>query len=346
MATVPIFLMRVEQRVLSDVAHGPAYRRGLFAWAAGLGRRHYANHVAGRRDGPWLRLQRWVAWRTVLVPMRRALGGRLRYLLSGGAALPESTGQFFDSVGIPVIEGYGLTETAPILTANRPDSYRYGTVGQPVASTELRIDANTGEIQARGPQIMLGYLDRPDETARIRDAEGWLHTGDVGEIDDAGRLRITGRLKNLLVLATGKNVAPAPIEGAVEASPLVVQAVLLGDDRDTTGLLVVPDAAALAEHPDPASAIRAEVERLTAPFAAFERPRRVVLLPRPLTSELGEIDAVGRPVRAAVIAHFPDQVAELFERAGRDAPVAAPAQQHPVDAAADQRPEPTASASG
>ncbi len=165
--------------------------------------------------------------------------------MSGGAALPESTGLFFESLGIPILEGYGLTETAPILTANRPGTNQYGTVGMPVAGTELRIEPGTGEILARGPQIMLGYLDRPAETARAVDAEGWLHTGDVGEFDEAGRLRITGRLKNLLVLATGKNVAPAPIERALETSPFITRAVLVGDDRDQTAALLEPNVESL-----------------------------------------------------------------------------------------------------
>jgi long-chain acyl-CoA synthetase len=192
---------------------------------------------------------------------------------------------------------------------------------------------------------MLGYLDRPSVTARAVDAEGWLHTGDVGELDEAGRLRITGRRKNLLVLSTGKNVAPAPIEDAVRASALVHQAVLLGDGRDATALLVAPATGALDGHPDAATSIRAEVERLTASFAAYERPRRVGLLPRPLSRERGEIDASGRPVRAAVVAAFPNEVAELFERPGRDTgPAASPERR--ADAATDQRREPTASPSG
>jgi long-chain acyl-CoA synthetase len=345
MACIPLFFERFEQRVLADLAQGPRYRRVLFAWATALGRRHYENHLAGRRDGPWHRLRLWAATRTILAPVRGALGGRLRYLVSGGAALPEATALFFESIGIPILEGYGLTESAPILTGNLPGSYRYGTVGVPVANTEVRIDPGTGEILARGPQLMLGYLDRPAETARVLDAEGWLHTGDIGEFDEGGRLRITGRLKNLLVMATGKNVAPAPVEDAVRASPFVQQAVLLGDDRDATGILVVPEARALEGHPDPASVLRAEVERLTAPFAAYERPRKVAVLPRPLTREAGELDGAGRPVRAAVIAHFPDEVAELFERPSRElAPSARPGVA--VVDAAEHHPEPTASAPG
>ncbi len=362
MASIPLFFERIERRVTADLARGPAYRRALFGWADRLGRQQYANHLAGTADGRSLRLQRWVANRTVAAPLRRAMGGRLRYLLSGGAALPESTGLFYEAIGIPILEGYGLTETAPILTANRPESYRYGSVGQPVAGTEVRIDPATGEIQARGPQIMLGYLDRPSATARAIDPDGWLNTGDIGEFDSAGRLHITGRLKNLLVLATGKNVAPAPIERAVETSPYVRQAVLLGDGRDATGMLVVPDldavraatgvdrgeAAAIPEmlaDPAVAALLRQEVERLTAQFASYERPRRSVLLPRPLSVDRGEVDLDGRPVRAVVIAQFAGEVAELFERPARETR-GAPSGGAPSRDAADRRPEPTVSAPG
>jgi long-chain acyl-CoA synthetase len=346
MASIPLFFERFEQRVLADLRRGSGVRRDLFAWATGLGRRHYANHLAGRSDGPWLRFRRWIAHGTVLAPVRGALGGQLRYLLSGGAALPESTGLFFESIGITILEGYGLTETAPILTANRPASYRYGTVGPPVAGTELRLDPETGEILARGPQIMLGYLDHPAATARALDAQGWLHTGDVGEFDDAGRLRITGRRKNLLVLATGKNVAPAPIEDALRASPFIRQAVVLGDGRDATGVLVVPDQRALADQADPGSTLRSEVERLTASFASYERPRRLALLPRALSIDQGELDVDGRPIRPVVLAHFPEQVSELFERAARDPAPRTGGGARRTDAAAEHHPEPTASASG
>ncbi len=337
MATIPLFLERVEQRVTMAVADGPAWRRALFGWATGLGHRHYANHAAGRRDGWWLRARRFVALRTVMRPIRNGFGGRLEYLMTGGAALPESTGLFFESIGIPVLEGYGLTETAPILTANQPRSYRYGSVGTPVAGTELRLDPVNGEILARGPQIMVGYLDRPVETARAIDTDGWLHTGDIGAFDATGRLRIVGRRKNLLVLATGKNVAPAPIERAIETSPFIAQAVLVGDDRDQTGALLVPNLAALREvvdgtdgeadadfvsRPQVQARLRAEVERLTAEFAAYERPRRFAVLPRPLSTEAGELDGIGRPVRAAVLRSFGGIERALLgaDRSHRDRP--------------------------
>jgi long-chain acyl-CoA synthetase len=365
MAAIPLFFKRIEHRIRTGVGAGPAYRRALFEWATALGRQHYANQLAGRPDRPWLRLRRWVAERTVLVRARGVFGGRLRFFISGGAALPEETGWFFESMGVTILEGYGLTETAPTLTVNRPGSYRYGTVGTPLPGTELRIDPASGEILGRGPQVMLGYLDRPKETARVLDAQGWLRTGDIGEFDEAHRLRITGRIKNLLVLATGKNVAPAPIEHALADSPYVAQAVVLGDDQEATGVLLAPEFnslrhwagshdvdpdaltdAELVARPEVAALFRREVDRLAAEFAAYERPRRSALLPRPLTAASGELDAAGSPVRSVVISNFPEQVAELFDRPRSDQVSSSLDARSRTDALADATPEPTASASG
>jgi long-chain acyl-CoA synthetase len=363
MASIPLFFERIEHRIRTGVATGPAYRRALFDWATGLGRQHYRNHLAGLTDGPWLRLRRWLAQRTVLAQVRGAFGGRLRFFISGGAALPEPTGVFFDSLGFPILEGYGLTETAPTLTVNRLATYRYGTVGPPLPGTELRIDPDSGEILARGPQVMLGYLDRPADTARVLDTEGWLRTGDIGEFDEARRLRITGRVKNLLVLATGKNVAPAPIERALVGSPYIAQAVLLGDDRDATGALLVPDLAAIREwsgvtegdadadagakliaRPNVAALLRQEVDRVTAEFATYERPRRIAVLPRPLSVAAGEIDASASPIRSVVMANFPEQVAELFDRPRTEQLHGGRGDLPRPAASADATPEPTATA--
>jgi long-chain acyl-CoA synthetase len=367
MASIPLFFERIEHRIKTGVATGPAWRRALFDWATGLGREHYRNHLAGLTDGPWLRLRRWVAGRTVLAEIRGAFGGRLRFFISGGAALPEPTGVFFDSLGFPILEGYGLTETAPTLTVNREATYRYGTVGLPLPGTELRIDPGSGEILARGPQVMLGYLDRPTDTARVRDAQGWLRTGDIGEFDDAHRLRITGRVKNLLVLATGKNVAPAPIERALARSSYILRAVILGDDRDMTGALLQPDMAAirvwsgvtraesdsdpdasarLLARPDVTALLRQEVDQATAEFATYERPRRFAVLPRPLNSAAGEVDAEGSPIRSVVMVNFALQVAELFDRPRTDQLRAGAAAAPGPAASLDATPEPTATASG
>jgi long-chain acyl-CoA synthetase len=367
MASIPLFFERIEHRIRAGVATGPAWRRALFDWATGLGREHYRNHLAGLTDGPWLRLRRRVAERTVLAQIRGAFGGNLRFFISGGAALPEPTGVFFESMGLPILEGYGLTETAPTLTVNRLATYRYGTVGPPLPGTELRIDPGTGEILARGPQVMLGYLDRPADTARVLDAEGWLRTGDIGEFDGAHRLRITGRVKDLLVLATGKNVAPAPIERALARSSYILRAVILGDDRDMTAALLVPDMAAirvwsgvtraesdsdpdagarLLARPDVTALLRQEVDRATAEFATYERPRRFAVLPRALNAAAGEVDGAGSPIRSVVMVNFAPQVAELFDRPRTDQPPAGAAAAPRPAASPDATPEPTATASG
>ena len=144
-------------------------------------------------------------------------------------------------MGLLILEGYGLTETSPFVSINRPHDFLFGTVGTPAPSTEVKIDEGTGEICVRGPQIMLGYLNNPEETAKAIDPDGWFHTGDIGELDDIGRIKITDRLKNIIVLGNGKNVSPGPMEAALSASKFIAQAVILGDNHPYTGALIAPD---------------------------------------------------------------------------------------------------------
>ena len=319
MCCVPLFFEQLEKRIRGQVAASPAMARTLFRWGWRLGRRSDELRESGRHVPPWLRIATRFTRRSVLLPIHRAMGGRLRFFVSGGAPLPAETGRFFAGLGVTILEGFGLTETAPLLTVNRYGSQRHGAVGPPVVETEIRIAPETDEVLARGPQVMRGYLDLPDVNRRLLDRDGWFHTGDRGALDPDGYLRITGRIKNLIVLSNGKKVAPGPIERAVMASPLIAQAVLLGDGRDAVGLLIVPDAE-VAGGPgsgDPARLHR-EVERLTSAFAAHERPRRLAILPRPLSADAGEIDRDGRPMRSVVLARFPSEAAALF----RDAPAA------------------------
>jgi long-chain acyl-CoA synthetase len=305
MCCVPLFFEQLERQIRRRVAGQPAYARWLFGWATRVGRRAGRGRLAGRRPSPAMRVLRAVAQRAVLSRIQSGLGGRLRFFVSGGAPLRSETGQFLESLGVPVLEGYGLTETAPLLTVNRLGSHRYGTVGPPVAETEIRIAPDTDEVLARGPQVMIGYLDLPAVNERLIDPDGWFHTGDRGALDPGGILRITGRIKDLLVLATGKKVAPAAIEEVLRGSPMIAQAVVVGDNSDSVGVLV-----ATTETGD-LTRLHREVERLTADLAAYERPRRVALLPRALTAANDELADDGTLNRATILAHFAELAASL-----------------------------------
>ena len=333
MVAVPRLYERLYARVISTVEAGPGLRRRIFDWALGLGRAKYANHLAGQPNSAWLRLQLAVADRLVFHKIKARTGGRVRYFVSGGAPLSQEIGEFFYAMGMLILEGYGLTESAPLLTISRPSDFKFGTVGRPVAETQIRIDPTSGELLAKGPQVMVGYLNQPEETAKVIDADGWLHTGDIGEIDPEGRIIITDRLKNIIVLGNGKNVAPAPMEIAILTSRYIAQAVILGDNQPYTGALLVPDfeqvatwatANGVAAMPheqlvaDKAvqKLIDGEVKAKLEGFAIYERPRRVALLPRLLSEEEGELTPSLKVKTRVVVANWADQVARLFGEEG------------------------------
>jgi long-chain acyl-CoA synthetase len=336
MGSVPRLYERVYARVLSAVEAGPPLRQRIFHWAAGLGAKKYANHLAGESNSPWLALQLKLADRLVFGKIRARTGGRVRYFVSGSAPLSREIGEFFYGMGMLVLEGYGLTETSPFVSINRPDDFVFGTVGRPAPGSEVKIDAASGEILVRGPQIMQGYLNEPEETAKAIDPDGWFHTGDIGELDEIGRIRITDRLKNIIVLGNGKNVSPAPMEAALSTSRFVAQAVILGDRQAYTGALIAPDfdelgtwaaAQGIAEMP-PEQLIEekavdklfdTEVKRTLDGFAIYERPRRVALLPRLLTEEAGELTPSLKTKNRVVLQNWADKIAYLFDEKRGDA---------------------------
>ncbi len=336
MAAVPRFYERVYGRVQAAVEGYPTLRRRIFNWAMAVGRARYRNHVAGKGDGPWLKLQTRIADKLVYHKVKARTGGRVRYFISGSAPLSREVGEFFFALGSLILEAYGLTETSPLVSINRPGDFEFGTVGRPAPATEVRIDPETGEIQVRGPQIMRGYLNQPEETAKAIDPDGWFHTGDIGEMDAIGRIKITDRLKNIIVLANGKNVSPGPMEAALSASKYIAQAVILGDRQPYTGALIAPNfdelgpwAEAnglggmaheqLVEDRTVRHLIEADVRALLEDFAVFERPRRVALLPRALSEENGELTPTLKTKLRVVQENWPTQIARLFEDEGTPA---------------------------
>lgn len=305
MTAVPRVFEKLRARIEDSVAQASPPRRALVRWAFSAGARRSTLVRRGQAVGPTLALQDRLADRLVFGRIRAATGGRLRVLVSGGAPLPRLLAEFFDAVGLTIIEGYGLTEAAPVLTVNPIDRPKFGTVGRALPGVELRIAAD-GEVLARGPNVMRGYYNKPDATHAVLDSEGWLHTGDIGTIDDEGYLTIVDRQKDLLITAGGKHVAPQPVEDEIRRHPLVAEAVLIGDRRPFIAALVVPDFPALERHlaarrlagaahdalvcrPDVIALYQPIVDAVNATRAPFETVKRFALIPAAFTIEGGEL---------------------------------------------------------
>ena len=298
---VPRFFEKVRMRVLENARSQPFLRRGIFYWALGEGRRQARAHLAWRHHfAPLAPL----ADRLVGAKVRARMGGRLRMGFSGGAALHPMVLEFFFAMGIPIIEGYGLTETSPVICLTPMGRERPGSVGPPVPGAEVRIGPE-GEILTRSPYVMLGYWHNEEATAEAMRG-GWFHTGDVGFLDSDGYLHITDRLKDLLVTAGGKNVAPQPIEARLKASKWITEAVLIGERRPYIAALLVANFERLESlarrngwpfasrrellaRPEILAIVQRRLDRLNETLAPFEQIKRFALLDRELTQEGGEL---------------------------------------------------------
>ena len=327
MTGVPRVYEKLRARILDAVAAAPRVRQVLFAWAVGVGHAAASARLAGRRPGVLTRAQESIADRLVLSKIRARTGGRLRFVVSGSAPLGRDVAEFLYAVGLPVLEGYGLTETSPVLTATPSGAARLGTVGKALPSVELRI-AGDGEILARGPNVMVGYYDNPEATAAVV-RDGWFHTGDIGRIDAEGYLSITDRKKELIVTAAGKNVAPQPIEALLRRDPVVAEAVLVGDRRRFISVLLVPDYPNLEQRialeglasGSPGELVTREdirgifqqiVDRVNSGLARYERVKRFALLPAEFSVETGELTPTLKVKRRVVEGRWKDVVEALY----------------------------------
>ena len=326
MTGVPRVYEKVQARVLESVAQAPAIRRKIFKWAISAGWSRASRQFANQSVPWYIRFQNLLADRMVFRKIRARTGGRLRLIVSGGAPLGISTAEFFCAIGMPIVEGYGLTETAPVLTLNPPEAVRIGTVGKAIPGVDLKV-APDGELLARGPNVMQGYYGKPDATAEvIRD--GWFHTGDIGNIDDDGYVTITDRKKDILVTSNGKNVAPQPIEARFKMSPLVAEALLLGDRRRFIAVLLIPDRAQLeelvlrdgasfipiedlVERADVQSLYQEVVDEVNVTLAGFEQVRRFKLLPAEFSIAGGELTPTMK-VRRRVVEERWNKVIEML----------------------------------
>jgi long-chain acyl-CoA synthetase len=327
MTGVPRVFEKLHARIMEKGQSGPAFRTAMFRWAVGVAESRGRAVLRGAPPPLPTRVQAPLADRLVFSKIREGLGGRVRYLISGSAPLANSLAEFFHGVGLPILEGYGLTETAPILTVNPPDAPRVGTVGRAIPGVELRI-ADDGEILARGPNVMSGYYNKPRETADVLRG-GWFHTGDIGTLDADGYLRITDRKKDLLVTSGGKKIAPQPLEAVLKRSPLVSEAVILGDRRKYASALIVPDFTALERRlrdlgrpsaprdqlvarPDVVALYQEVVDGINRELSQFERIKRIAILPAEFSIESGELTPTLKVRRKVVEDRWRETIEHLY----------------------------------
>jgi len=327
MVSVPRVFEKIYARVMDNILTSSALKKKIFFWAYRVGRKYAQRDLAGEKIPGLLKFKRRIAHKLVFSKIIERTGGRVRFFVSGGAPLAKDIAEFFYALGLVIYEGYGLTETAPVLTVNRPGAIRFGTVGKPIPEVEITI-APDGEILARGPNVMKGYYKKEAETREAFEG-GWFHTGDIGHLDEDGFLVITDRKKDLIVTSGGKNVAPQPIENLLKTCPYINTVVVIGDRRRFISALVVPnfekleelarsrgisfaDRKELVAHPEIVAFIQSEIDRATAGMASYEKIKRVALLDRELEIEKGEITPTLKVRRAAVENRYRELIESLY----------------------------------
>ena len=327
-AAVPRFFEKLYANILEKGHRETGLKRKIFDWALGVAQESVPWRAYGKKPSGGLQLRWGIADRLVFSKIRAGLGGKIRTFCSGGAPLAPELAEFFWSLDVRVFQGYGLTETAPVVTANLPTANKVGTVGRPIPHVQVRI-AEDGEILVKGPNVMQGYYRKPAETREVLTEDGWFRTGDIGKLDSDGYLIITDRKKELLKTAAGKFVAPAPIENMLKSSPYITNAIVVGDKRKFVSVLIVLNFATIeaeANRQDREFATRSqmltdvwvrelithEIERLTASLAQYEKPKRFALLEQDFTYASGELTYTLKMKRRVVEERYQDVIARLY----------------------------------
>ena len=328
--SVPRLYEKMYARVLETALTGGFLKKKIFFWARSVADRWASEHLAGRTPTGMLASQYGIAQKLVFSKLKARTGGRLRYFVSGGAPLAPEINKFFYAAGLEILEGYGLTETSPVIAVNTPENFQIGTVGKPIDGVEVAIAAD-GEILTRGPHVMKGYYNKPEATREAIDPEGWFHTGDIGEIRD-GFLAITDRKKDIIVTAGGKNIAPQPLENKVKTNKYIAQAVMIGDKRKFASMLVVPnfdqlekwamkrniiwtDRAQLLRMPTIQAKIEREVATELAGAAHFEVPKKIGLLEHDFSIESGELTPTQKVKRRVIDKNYKALIDSLYDEA-------------------------------
>ena len=332
MLSVPRLYETMYDRVLSAVQAGSPLKQKIFHWGVSVGSAVSSAIQQGKNPSALLRMKQGIANKLVFAKLKAATGGRLRFFVSGGAALPQSIAEFFHAAGILILEGYGLTETSPVISMNHPEKWKFGTVGVPVPGVEVQI-AEDGEILTRGPHVMKGYFNNETETAAVIDADNWFHTGDIGLIDEDGFVKITDRKKNIIVLSNGKNVAPQPIESALVQSPFISQIMLIGNERKNLAALIVPnfdafkawasengvetdDLSAMLQTSEIQQLIQRDIRSRLMDFADFEQVRRFALLDKEFSQEDDEMTPTLKLKRNVIIEKYGNVIEQMYPEDG------------------------------
>ncbi len=327
-AAVPRFYEKIYANIIETGQRLGGLRRKIFNWGLRVAAESVPWRAYGKRVPPGVRLQWHLADLLVYSKIRRGVGGRIRVFSAGGAPLAPELAEFFWSVNLPVYQGYGLTETSPVVSANSPKVNRVGTVGRPIPNVEVKI-ADDGEILVKGPCVMQGYYRKPEETRAAFTPDGWFCTGDIGRLDDDGFLIITDRKKELLKTAGGKFVAPAPIENLLKTSPYISNAIVVGDRRKFVSVLIVPnfttiEAAARKAGHELASTgqmsnsrwvrdlLAAELERLTSSLAQYEKPKRFAIVEQDFTHANGQLTYTLKLKRRVIEERYRDVIERMY----------------------------------
>lgn len=325
---VPRIFEKIFARVKEKAAAQGRFNLAVLNWSTDVGYQVAKLRLAHQKIPASLALKHKLADALIFKKWRAALGGRIRLLISGGAALPEDLGYNYIGAGLPIVQGYGLTETSPVITGGVPENNRIGTVGKPIPNVDVRIAAD-GEIEVRGPNVMRGYYNKPVETAAVFTEDGWFRTGDIGTLDSDGFLKITDRKKELFKTSGGKYIAPQPIEQMIKGSRFVNQVVLIGNERKFPAALIVPDwesiesyvqlkgigrhtRAELCRHPRIIDLFERQIAALTPNLAQYEKVKKVALLENELTIENGEMTPTLKVKRRVVDQRYRDVIDRLY----------------------------------
>ena len=333
---VPRIFEKVYARARLKAAQSNRIRESIFDWAIWVAQEFALRNERGETISISLRIKHALADRLVYRKFREFFGGRLRACITGGAALSDDIYLIFTGAGITIMQGYGLTETSPVLTSNNPLHHRLGTVGQPIRNVEVRIAAD-GEIEARGPGVMTGYYNKPEATRKAFTEDGWFRTGDIGELDEDGFLRITDRKKELFKTSGGKYIAPSHIEQMIRASRFISQAVLVGDGRKFPAALVVPNfdmldsyvkhkglepktPAELCRHPKIINLIERQVIEHTSELSQYEKVKKIALIENEMTVDGGELTPTLKVRRRIVDEKYKDVIDRIYQEAASKKP--------------------------